>query len=126
MDKPFDIRERSFLFACDIVAFCRILADRGFLMSRIAGQLVRAGGSVGANLEEGADGQTKPDFITKNCIALKECRETRFWLRLVAASEPSLASRGAPLIAECSELIPILYTIVKNARSNPSRGRRAE
>ena len=39
-----------------------------------------AGTSIGANLEEATGGQTKPDFITKNCIALKESRETRYWL----------------------------------------------
>jgi four helix bundle protein len=37
--------------------------------------------SIGANIEEGRAGQTKPDFIAKNFISLKESRETRFWLR---------------------------------------------
>jgi four helix bundle protein len=70
--KPYDLRQRSFLFAVDIIEFCRKVADRGFIMRRLAGQLVDAGASVGANLEESVDGQTKPDFITKIFIALKE------------------------------------------------------
>lgn len=122
MEKPFDIRERSFLFACDIVAFARIVADRGYIMSRLAGQLVDAGGSVGANLEEADDGQTKPDFIAKNCIALKEARETRFWLRAIARSEPPVAERARPLLTEAQELISTIHAIVENARSNPGRG----
>jgi four helix bundle protein len=102
-EKPFDFRERSFLFACEIVGFARQVADQGYIFKRLAGQLVDAGGSIGANLEESADAQTKPDFISKQFIALKEAREARFWLRLIAVSEPSFASQAAPLIAEASE-----------------------
>ena len=91
-EKPCDFRERSFLFARDVVAFARVDADRGYILRRLAGQLVDAGSSVGANLEESADGQSKPDFISKQCIALKESREARFWLRLIAVSEPDFAA----------------------------------
>jgi len=121
--KPFDYRERSFLFTCDIVAFARTVADRGYILGRLAAQLVDSGGSVGANLEESADAQTKPDFISKQCIALKESRETRFWLRVIAANEPSLAPRAQPLIVEASEFVRMLTKSVKTARSNNRRGR---
>ena len=121
--KPYDFRDRSFLFARDVVAFARIVADRGYILRRLAGQLVDAGTSVGANLEESADGQTKPDFISKQCIALKESREARFWLRLIAESEPDFAPRAQPLIVEASEFVAMLTTSVKTARSNASRGR---
>jgi four helix bundle protein len=123
MEKPFDIRDRSFLFALDVVKFAKMLADRGWIMSRLATQLVDSGGSVGANLQEAEGGQSKPDFITKNCTALEEAREAHFWLRLIAAAEPSLESKAAPLISESGELIAIVYTIVKNARNSDSRGR---
>ena len=122
-EKPYDLRDRSFLFACEIVAFARIVADRGYVFRRLAGQLVSSGGSVGANLEEGVDAQTKPDFIAKQFIALKEARETRFWLRVIAVSEPALEPRAKPLIAEASEFVAMLTTSVKTARSNPDRGR---
>ena len=124
MDKPYDIRERAFVFACEIIAFGRIVAERGYLMARLAGQLVAAGGSIGANLEEAADAQSKEDFIAKNFIALKEAREVRFWLRLISASEESLAVRAQPLIAEASEFIAMLTAGIKRARSNPHRGQR--
>jgi four helix bundle protein len=65
MEKPFDIRDRSFLFALDVVKFAQIVADRGWIMSRLATQLVDSGGSVGANLQEAEGGQTKPDFHHK-------------------------------------------------------------
>jgi four helix bundle protein len=77
---------------------------------------------VGANLEEGVGAQTKPDFIAKQFVALKEARETRFWLRLIAVSEPSLEPKAKPLIAEASELVAILTASLKTARSTPNRG----
>jgi len=121
-EKPYDFRDRSFLFARDIVAFARIVSDRGYILRRLAGQLVDAGSSVGANLEESAAGQSKPDFISKQCIALKESREARFWLRLIAVSEPDFAPRAQPLIVEASEFVAMLTTSVRTARSNSSRG----
>ena len=125
-NKPYDLRERSFLWACDIVAFTRRVAERDHILRHLAWQLVDAGGAVGANLEEGVAGQTKPDFITKQFIALKESREARFWLRLIAASEPAFKSAASPLIQESSELIAILTSSIRTAKSNPHRGRPRE
>jgi four helix bundle protein len=85
-------------------------------------QLVDSAASIGANLEEAAAGQTKRDFIAKNCIALKEARESRFWLRLIAATEPSLAPGTEALTSESSELVAMLVAAIKRARSNPHRG----
>jgi four helix bundle protein len=124
MDRPYDLRARSFLFACEIVAFCREVADRGYVMRRLADQLLKAGTAIGANLEESVDGQTKPDFIAKTFIGLKEARETRYWLRLIAASERSLKPGCEPLIAEASEFVAMLTTSVMTAKSNPQRGNR--
>jgi hypothetical protein len=77
---------------------------------------------MGANLEEAIAGQTKPDFITKQFTALKESREARFWLRLIAASEPRFKTGALPLIQESTELIAILTASLKTAKSNPRRG----
>ena len=123
--KPYDLRERSFLYSRNI-AVARRVAERDQILRHLAWQLVDAGGSVGANLEESAAGQTKPDFIAKQFIALKESREARFWLRLIAACEPSFKQSALPLIQESSELIAILTTSLKTARSNPNRGNHSE
>jgi four helix bundle protein len=72
-EKPYDIRERTYLFARESIAFGRqAVTLRDVVLNRLVYQLVDAAGSDGANLEEGADGQSKPDFINKNYIALKE------------------------------------------------------
>jgi four helix bundle protein len=75
-------------------------------------KLLDAGTSIGANIEEGRAGQTKPDFIAKNFISLKESRETRIWLRVIGATD----------LQEANEFIAMLTTSLKNARLSQSRG----
>jgi four helix bundle protein len=81
-----------------------------------------AGTSIGANMEEGRAGQSKPDFIAKNFISVKEARETRFWLRVIGATDPSLERELQPFLQEATEFTAMLTTLLKNARSSPSRG----
>jgi four helix bundle protein len=81
-----DIRERAFTFAVRIVKLCQFLEKQTGISRNLIRQLLDAGTSVGANLEEGQAGQSKPDFISKNAIALKEARETNYWLRLILAT----------------------------------------
>jgi four helix bundle protein len=57
---------------------------REYVLSR---QLLRSGTSIGANVEEAGGGQTRKDFYAKMCLAAKEARETRYWLRLLQHSE---------------------------------------
>ena len=125
--KPYDIRARTYLFARESIAFGRRAAGLGdFVLNRLVHQLVDAAGSVGANLEEAAGGQSKPDFIAKTCIALKEIREAKFWLRQLRDAEPKrLGPATEPLIAEAEELRLILATIILNARKSRSRGKDA-
>ena len=122
MARPYDLRERAFLYAIEIVAFARVVAERGYVLGRLAVQAVKAGTSIGANLEEAVDAQSKRDFIAKNFVSLKEAREARFWLRVIAASEPALAPQAAPLIAEAAEFVAMLTASIKTAKSNPARG----
>jgi four helix bundle protein len=114
-----DIHERVFAFACDIVRLHRELCERGPTGRVLAGQVLRAGTAIGANLEEGRAGQSRPDFIAKYNIALKEARETHYWLRLLTSCEIAPATRLTPLVAESNELVAILTTIVKHAREQP-------
>ena len=82
--------------------------------------ILRAGTSIGANVEEGQARQSRADFAAKYAIACKEARETHYWLRLLAASEVVPQARLVSITAECSELIAILTTIVKKAKSQPA------
>jgi len=85
--KAIDIRERAFGFAVRVVRLCKYLEKNSEVARSVVSQLLRAGTSVGANLEEARAGQSTADFIHKNAVALKEARECNYWLRLIVATE---------------------------------------
>jgi four helix bundle protein len=87
----------------------------------LANQLLRAGTSIGANVEEGQAGQSRADFIAKYSIACKEARETNYWLRLLVAADVLPVTKLEGLIDESSQLIAILTTIIKKTRSNSGK-----
>ena len=118
-----DIQDRSFEFACRIVRLVEHIQRRRSLAARaIARQLLDAGSSVGANLEEASAAQSKPDFISKCSIAAKEARESRYWLRLLIACKLVDSKPLSPLVKEAGEIVAIVTTIVKNAARTKSRG----
>ena len=75
------------------------------MVRRLSIKLLDAATSIGANLEEGGAWQTKPDFMAKNFISLKESRETRFWLRVIGATDPPLQRELQPFLQEANEFI---------------------
>jgi len=120
--KQRDIQDRAFEFSCRVVRLTEHIFRRRSLAARaIARQLLGAGTSVGANLEEASAAQSKPDFISKCSIAAKEAREARYWLRLLVACKLVDAKRLSPLVIEAGELVAITTTIVKNAAKSKSR-----
>jgi four helix bundle protein len=112
-----DIQARAYAFACRIVKLDAYLVRQKGTSRMIAAQLLRCGTSVGANLEEADAAQSKKDFISKCTIALKEARESHYWLRLLVDCNLVPLRRLALLITEAGELVAILTAIVKNARS---------
>lgn len=111
-----DIVTRSFDFALNIVRLCRYLDGHSHVGRLLLKQLLRSGTSIGANVEEGRAGQSKADFINKNAIALKEARETRYWLRLLSESGVVDQVNLDPLINEAGEISRILGAIVSRAK----------
>lgn len=88
----------------------------------IAGQLIRCGTSPGPNYEEACAAESKNDFVHKLRICLKELRETRFWLRLIAKSELLPEVRITDLINESGQLSDIMGASIKTASSDkPNR-----
>jgi len=111
-----DIRERTFEFAVRIVKLCRELDKTAGVSRTLSNQLLRAGTSIGSNVEEAQAGQSKPDFISKNAIALKEARECHYWLRLLISTEVLPENRLAELRTEAAELAKILAAIIVSAK----------
>src|SRR5712692_1502691 len=91
--EPQEICERTFQFAVRVVKLCQFLEEDSGVSRTLAGQLLRAGTSVGANVEEAQAGHSRADFISKMGIALREGRETHYWLRLLEAAEIVPVSR---------------------------------
>jgi four helix bundle protein len=115
-----DIRERAFVFAVRIVKLCRFLEKQSEVSKIIIRQLIKAGTSVGANLEEAQGGQTKPDFISKNSIALKESRESNYWLRLIIATndfDEKVKQGIEDLKNESMEITKIIAAILVTAKN---------
>ncbi len=110
-----EIQERTFRFACRVVRLYTTSISQRNAVRPLLGQLLSAGTSVGANLEEAEAGQSKADFIAKCRVALKEARESLYWLRLLAATEIVKPSRIAPLTQEANEIVAILTTILRKA-----------
>lgn len=84
-EKPEDIKDRTFRFALTIIALVESLPNT-ISAKTIGNQLIRSGTSIGANVEEATAAHTKNDFIYRMGMALRESRETLYWLRLLDAS----------------------------------------
>jgi len=109
---PRDIKERAFKFAVRIIKLCRHLDKKPGVPRTLSSQLLKAGTSIGANVEEAQAGQSRADFISKNSIALKEARECHYWLRLLIASTIMPEATLAELRDEADEIKRILGSIV--------------
>ena len=117
-DRPRDIVERTFPFALAIVRACKACERRNGTARTLARQLLRAAPSVGANVEEAQAGQSRADFISKYAIALKEARETRYWLRLLMESGDCPDESSAALCLEAEELKRMIAAIIVKAKQN--------
>ncbi len=84
-DKQNVIVDLSFQFALKTVAFSEQLeADKKYVIAR---QLLKSGTSIGANIREAQNAESKVDFIHKLKIAAKEADETEYWLLICENSE---------------------------------------
>jgi len=112
----YDLCERTFDFSLAILKLWQKLTKTRGFPRPLANQLLRAGTSVGANVEEGRGGQSKADFVSKYSIARKEAREAMYWLRMFVAGKLIDEADGKPLIKEADELVSILTAIIKKAK----------
>ena len=112
-----DICQRTFDLALRVVKLCQYLDDKPGILRTLGKQLLRSGTSVGANVEEAQAAQSKADFISKMNIALKEARETHYWLRLLVASQLIQESRLLGLKAETEEVMKILGAIIASSKN---------
>ncbi len=111
-----DLDERLFAFSLRIVRLYQRLAKHSELGRILGRQLLRSGTAIGANYQEGQAGQSRKDFINKTAIALKEARETHYWLRLVVGSDLLPPDLVRDLACESEQIKKILGAIVVRCR----------
>ena len=106
------IYDKSFLFAIRIVRLYRFLSEskKEFVLSK---QLLRSGTSIGANVAEAEKAQSSVDFFAKMNIALKEANETKYWLRLLHATDYLTDRQFISLETDVKELSALLVAICK-------------
>lgn len=116
MSRPEPFSARAFRFACAIVKLDLDLRRSSRVSPHIARQLLSAGTSIGANLEEAQGSQSRRDTTAKFAVALKEARETAYWLRLLIATDPAKTDALAEISQEASELVAILTVALRRLR----------
>jgi len=110
--KPRNIVDRTFEFAVRIIQLCGKMDERPGVGRVMMSQILRAGTSVPANVEEAQAAQSKADFVSKMSIALKEARETHLRLRLLATANIFPDSQLQPLIQEGDEIRRVIGAII--------------
>jgi len=109
--KPYDLEERTYLFAKDVILLANICPKTPANIEIIK-QLIRSSGSVGANYIEAREALSKKDFSMRIKICRKEIKESIYWLRLLDIKANEIIERRQALIKESMELLKIFASIV--------------
>jgi len=104
------IVKKSYDFALSIISlYKKLIEKKEYVLSK---QILRSGTSIGANIHEAVSGESKKDFIHKLGIAVKEARETSYWLNLLKDSDYITHDEFNKLNNSCDEIIRILNSII--------------
>ncbi|MGH9404913.1 MAG: four helix bundle protein [Terriglobia bacterium] len=114
-DGPPDLAERLMNYAARIVKTVEAL-PKSLVGRRIGDQLLRSGTAVGALYEEARGAESRNDFCHKLQIALKELRESNYWLRLLIKTGTLPGDRLADLVSESEQLRAILSKAVAKTK----------
>lgn len=110
------IQDKSFEFALDVIQVSKELTvKKEFTLSK---QLLRSGTSVGANIRESKNAESKKDFIHKLSISQKECDESVYWIDLLYHSKYIDTNTYETLKNQANELLKILKSIIITTRKN--------
>src|SRR5262245_36908648 len=110
-DRPaYDLEERTAKFGEAIIGFCKRIKPTT-ITTRLIGQLVKSATSIGANYCEADDAVSKKEFRLKIATCKKESRETKHWLRMIAAADESVVDEARRHWQEAKELHLIFAAI---------------
>ena len=111
------IADKSKAFAIRVVGMARYLQkEKGeFVLSK---QVLKSGTSIGANVRESKNAESKLDFIHKLEIALKESDETEYWLDILYETNYIPQSIYDSMLTDNKELTALLTSIIKTSKSS--------
>ena len=114
------LREKVYKFALRTIKLYQYLANekKEFVLSK---QVLRSGTSIGANVEEANQAQSKMDFVHKLSISQKESFETHYWIRLLRDSEILTEKFANSLLEDCEEIQKLITASIKTAKINLNR-----
>ena len=109
------VLKKTYAFAMEIIKTFKFLNNekKEFILSK---QLIRSGTSVGANVNEAISAQSKKDFVHKLSIALKESRESLYWMKLLYDSEYLSDEIFVNLKTKNEEINKILSSIIMTTK----------
>jgi len=110
------VLDKSFRFAVKVVKSYSLHIKNDFHLKDLLRQLLRSGTSIGANIAESQEAVSKKDFINKLSIALKEAKETEYWLKLLREASLIEEKEFHSLIIDCNELLRLLISILKKLK----------
>ena len=114
-EKIQDIHERIYQFVIRVLKLVKSLPQTT-QNSVFIYQITKSATSMGANDQEADGTDSRKDFISKYSIVRKEGKETNYWLRLIADTNPSFNVRMKDLMQEGKEIVKIVSTIILNAK----------
>jgi len=110
------IRTKSFDFAVETIFLCKnLINQKEFILSK---QLLRSSTSIGANVRESRNAESKKDFIHKLSISLKECDETIYWLELMHKTQYIGTEQFNSLNSQAVELLRMLKSSIITMKKN--------
>jgi len=117
MKKDNVIKNKSFRFAIRVVNLYKTFVGerKEFVLCK---QLLRSGTSIGANVREAMNAESKADFNHKLSIAQKECDESCYWLELLHETKFIDKSEFESMYTDASELLKIIRSIILSSKNN--------
>ena len=113
------VQEKSEEFALRIIKLYQYMTtreqNREYVLSK---QLLRSGTSIGANIREAKYAHSRPDFIAKLQIALKECYETEYWIEIAQKTDIISADIAKIILHDCGSIRRMLISSINTAKEN--------
>jgi four helix bundle protein len=111
------LHNKSFTFVVRMVKLFKYLSSEKheYVLSK---QVLRSGTAIGALVREAEQAESKADFIHKLAIALKEAKETEYWILLLQETDYLISQQSQSVLNDLTEIIKLLTSIIKTSKQS--------